>query len=192
MLPPMGRPVDIERRAALLEAAATHLIEHGIAKVSLEEIAATAGTSARMLVHHFGTRDAVIAGALQIARRRQLAHAQEHFAPGPDVAAVLESAWSWLVDQETRKYFRLFQQVAALETLEDRDHPSELRTRLATDWKPLLRALFEADPRHRADAEALAELLLAVYRGLAIELVIGSDEAELARAYERFIKGLAL
>ena len=143
-----------------------------------------------MLVHHFGTRDALIAGALQIARRRQLAHAQDHFAPGPDAAVVLASAWPWLVDSETRKYFRLFGQVAALETLQARDAPSELRTRLATDWKPLFRSLFAADPRHRDDADALAELLLAVYRGLAIELVIGSDEADLRRAYERFIANL--
>ncbi len=192
MLSPMGRPVDTERRTALLEAAATHLVEHGVAKVSLEGIATTAGTSARMLVHHFGTRDALIAGALQIARRRQLAHAQGHFAPGPDAAVVLAAAWPWLVDPETRKYFRLFQQVAALETLEEREAPSELRTRLATDWKPMLRALFAADPRHREDADALAELLLAVYRGLAIELVIGTDEADLRRAYKHFIKGLTL
>ncbi|HEX6022148.1 MAG TPA: TetR/AcrR family transcriptional regulator [Solirubrobacter sp.] len=184
----MGRRVDTDRRAALLDAAATHLIEHGIAKASLEAIAATAGTSARMLVHHFGTRDALIAGALQIARRRQLAHAQEHFKPGPDPAAVLTAAWPWLVDAETRKYFRLFQQVAALETLQERDHPSELRTRLATDWRPMLRAVFAGCD----DPEALADLLIAVYRGLATELVIGSDEAELKRAYERFIKGLAL
>ena len=56
----------------------------------------------------------------------------------------------------------------------------------------MLRALFAADPRHRDDADALAELLLAVYRGLAIELVIGTDEADLRRAYKRFIKGLTL
>ena len=186
----MGRHVDTARRAALLEAAATHLVEHGVAKASLEAIAATAGTSSRMLVHHFGTRDALIAGALQIARRRQLDHAAPHFAPGPDAAAVLESAWPWLVDPETRKFFRLFHQVAALEALEARAEPTELRIRLATDWKPLLRAVFDADARHRGEADALAELLLAVYRGLAIELVVGADEAELRRAHESFVEML--
>ena len=183
----MGRHVDTERRARLLEATATHLVEHGIAHTSLDGIADTAETSSRMLVHHFGTRDALIAGALEIARRRQLDHAADHFVPGPSAADVLRSAWPWFVDSETRKYFRLFQQVAALEKLQDRAAPSELRRRLASDWKPALRAVFAADARHRDDAEALAELSLAVFRGLAIELVARPDEADLRRAYERFI-----
>jgi hypothetical protein len=100
---------------------------------------------------------------------------------------VLESAWSWLVDPETRKYFRLFQQVSALERLEDRAAPSELMVRLATDWKPTLRAVFAADPRHRDQADALAELLLAVYRGFAIELITRPEETHLKHAYERLL-----
>jgi AcrR family transcriptional regulator len=186
----MGRPVDTERRAALLEATATHLVEHGIAGVSLDAIAGSAATSSRMLVHHFGTRDALIAGALEIARRRQLTHADAYFVPEPDAAAVLERAWPWFVDRDTRKYFRLFQQVAALEKLEARATPSTLQLRLASDWRPILRAVFAADVRHRDDADALVELLLAVYRGLAIELVAQPDEARLRRGYNRFIAAL--
>lgn len=188
----MGRHVDAERRAALLEAAATHLVEYGIAHASLDDIARTAETSSRMLVHHFGTRDALVVGALEIARRRQLDHAADYFAPRPDAATVLECAWPWLVDPETRKYFRLFQQVAALEKLEDRAEPSELRVRLGTDWKPMFRAVFAADPRHRDDAEALAELLLAIYRGFAVQMVTQPDETRLQPAYEHFIELLQM
>lgn len=186
----MGRPVDTERRAALLEATADHLVEHGIAGVSLDAIAASAGTSSRMLVHHFGTRDALIAGALEIARRRQLADAERHFVPGPDAAAVLERAWPWFVAPRTRRYFRLFQQVAALEKLAARGPASELRLRLASDWRPMLTAVFEADAAHRARADALGELVLAVYRGLAIELVTRPDEPRLRAAYDRLIDAL--
>lgn len=182
----MGRPVDEERRLALLEAAADHLVEHGIADASLEAIARTAGTSARMLVHHFGSRDALVAGALAVARRRQLDAAARHFAPGPDAVAVLEAAWPWFTAPQTRRYFRLFQQVAALEKLEAPATPSELRTRLSSDWQQLFVELFVADPRHRDEAESLAELLLAVFRGLAIELVAQRDEEALARAFARF------
>ena len=186
----MGRPVDTERRWALLEAAAEHLVEHGIAGVSLDAIAKSAGTSSRMLVHHFGTRDALIAGALEIARRRQLSQAEEYFVPGPDAATVLVRAWPWFVALETRKYFRLFQQVAALEKLQPRAAPTALRLRLASDWRPMFRAVFAADDRHRDDADALVELLLAVYRGLAIELVTQPDEARLRRGYDWFIDAL--
>lgn len=186
----MGRHVDTDRRAELLDAAATHLVEHGVAHASLDSIARTAGTSSRMLVHHFGTRDALVAGALEVARRRQLRHAEASFVPGPDAVAVLESAWAWFVNPETRKYFRLFQQVAALEKLHGPAAPTDLRARLATDWKPLLHEVLVADPRLRDDADALVDLVIAVYRGLAIELVAQPDEAHLRRAYERFLRAL--
>lgn len=186
----MGRPVDEQRRRELLEAAATHLVEHGIRDASLDAIARTAGTSARMLVHHFGSRDALVARALAVARRRQLDAAARHFAPGPDAVAVLEAAWPWFTARETRKYFRLFQQVAALEKLEAPATPSELRRRLSGDWIPLFVELFAADPRHRDEAESLAELLLAVFRGLAIELVAQQDEGPLARAFAQFTTAL--
>jgi AcrR family transcriptional regulator len=184
----MGRRVDTQRRATLLQSAATHLVEHGIAHTSLDDIARTARTSARMLIHHFGTRDVLLTGALQIARRRQLDHAADYFAAGPDAAAVLESAWPWLVDPQTRKYFRLFQQVAALEKLEEPAKPTDLRLRLATDWTPMFRAVFAADPHHRDHADELAALLLTVYRGLAIELVTQPDDARLQRTYQLFIQ----
>ena len=190
MLLLMGRRVDAGRRAALLEAAATHLVEHGLADASLDAIARTAGTSARMLVHHFGGRDAVVTGALEIARRRQLALAEPHFAPGPDASAVLKAAWPWCVHPDTRKYFRLFQQVAALEKLRAPAPPSDLGERLSSDWRPVFTTMFAADPRHRDDAEALAELLLAVFRGLAIELVAGADERRLEAAFECFTDSL--
>jgi AcrR family transcriptional regulator len=186
----VGRHIDTDRRAALLEAAATHLIDHGVVQATLDSIARTAGTTSRMLVHHFGTRDALIAGALEIARQRQLRDAQDHFVPGPDAAAVLESAWSWFVHPQTRKYFRLFQQVAALERLRGPASSTDLYARLATDWKPMFQGVFAADPRHRDHADALVELLLAVYRGLAIELAIQPDETHLLLAYEHFIYAL--
>ena len=182
----MARTVNIDHRQALLRAVARHLVDHGIADQSLSDIAAGVGTSARMLIHHFGTRDALVGHALAIARQWQLEEARRHFQPAPDAVAVLRATWSWLVDERTLSYFRLFQQVAALERLHGADAPTSFSPHLGEDWRPLLLSVFEADPRYD-DAASFADLTIAFYRGLAIDLGYEVHRSRHRRAFERFI-----
>jgi AcrR family transcriptional regulator len=184
----MARPVNAQRRQALVEAAARHLAQHGLANTSLDDIATSAGTSARMLIHHFGSKDQLIAQALEVARRWQLDHARAYFVPAIDAAAVLEATWPWLVDRESLNYFRLFQHVAALERLHGPAADTEFADRLGADWTPILVAVFAADPRYRADAQSLSDLTIAIYRGIAIDLVASPYDERHRRTLDRFIQ----
>lgn len=47
-------------RDALLDAMADHVLEHGLSSVSLRPLAASAGTSDRMLIYHFGSKDELL------------------------------------------------------------------------------------------------------------------------------------
>ena len=51
-------------RAALLGLLADHVLTHGLAGASLRPMAAAAGTSDRMLIYHFGSKDALMADLL--------------------------------------------------------------------------------------------------------------------------------
>jgi AcrR family transcriptional regulator len=51
-------------RETLLPALAAHVLEHGLADVSLRPLAKAAGTSDRMLIYHFGSKDALVAALL--------------------------------------------------------------------------------------------------------------------------------
>ena len=51
-------------RENLLPLLAAHVLEHGIAGLSLRPLAKAAGTSDRMLLYHFGTKDKLVAGLL--------------------------------------------------------------------------------------------------------------------------------
>ena len=183
----MARTVNTDHRQALLKAAARHLVDHGIADQSLSDIAAGIGTSARMLIHHFGTRDALVARALEIARQWQLDEAEQYLQPAADAVAVLRATWSWLVDDQTLSYFRLFQQIAALERLQGADAPTNFSAHLGEDWQPLLFRVFEADPRFD-DAASFADLTIAFYRGLALDLVHEANRSRHRQAFERFIE----
>jgi AcrR family transcriptional regulator len=65
-------------KQALLPALADHVLENGLNSASLRPMAAAAGTSDRMLIYHFGSKDAMI-GAL-------LAFLADRMAMGLDAA----------------------------------------------------------------------------------------------------------
>lgn len=54
----MGRRTQPEIRAGLLTACTNYALEHGLPD-RLEPFAVAADTSSRMLIYHFGTRDAL-------------------------------------------------------------------------------------------------------------------------------------
>lgn len=78
----MGRHKQPEIRDRILDACVDHALAHGLPG-RLEPFAAASGTSARMLIYHFGTRDALLRETLRRARRRQRDFFGELVAPGP-------------------------------------------------------------------------------------------------------------
>src|SRR4051812_11862923 len=66
-----------ETRARLLDAAVDHALAHGIAEVSLRQLATALGTSHRMLIHHFGSREELLVEVIKAAEERQRARLAE-------------------------------------------------------------------------------------------------------------------
>jgi AcrR family transcriptional regulator len=50
----------VDRHDELLEQATDHVLEHGLIGLTLRPLAAAIGTSDRMLIYHFGSRDALV------------------------------------------------------------------------------------------------------------------------------------
>jgi AcrR family transcriptional regulator len=67
----VGRKRQPQIRQRLLAACTDHALEHGLPD-RLGPLAAAAGTSSRMLIYHFGTRDGLLREVLGEARRRQV------------------------------------------------------------------------------------------------------------------------
>ncbi|TSE01162.1 TetR/AcrR family transcriptional regulator [Skermania sp. ID1734] len=70
----MARTLDHAKRAELLADVVTYISEHGLANLSLRPLAAALGTSSRMLIYYFGTKEEMLVQALTSHR--------------PDIAAV--------------------------------------------------------------------------------------------------------
>src|SRR3954471_16915656 len=60
-------------RQRLLDGAIEHVAAHGISDLSLRQLAEALGTSHRMLIHHFGSKEGLWVEIVKEVERRQLA-----------------------------------------------------------------------------------------------------------------------
>ena len=70
-----------DAKVALLRAAIGHLAEHGLGGATLRGIASAIGTSHRMLIYHFGSRDGLEYEAVVRDRLDAVDHDQRRLDP---------------------------------------------------------------------------------------------------------------
>src|ERR1043165_9913408 len=71
-------------RDRLLQSCLTYFLRHGVANLSLRPLAAAVGTSARMLLHYFGSKEALIAEVMGRMQGRLQDEFKELVARRPD------------------------------------------------------------------------------------------------------------
>jgi AcrR family transcriptional regulator len=181
------RTPDLTHRKALLDAAADHLLVHGLTSVSLRQLADATGVSSRMLVHHFGSKERLLTSALGEARRRQRAAFENRLRarPGQPYPTVLANAWRWLGTDEAQPYLRLFGELHAL-ARQPASPYAEFAQRSVLDWLPVLEEGFLADGAEPLEARRSATLTLAVIRGLLMDLHALEDSDRVDAAHELF------
>src|ERR1700722_4211810 len=105
----MGRRRQPQIRQRLLDACTDHALEHGLPD-RLRPLAAAAGTSNRMLIYHFGTRDGLLREGLGQARRRQVKPSPEPIRLRPDepYPTTLARAWFAISGPQGEPYLRMF------------------------------------------------------------------------------------
>jgi AcrR family transcriptional regulator len=178
------RTVDLEKRDRLVDLVATDLVDNGLTGASLERLAKAAHTSARMLVHHFGSRETLVELALDRSRSRQLAAARVALPATPDFLTHVADAWPWFVSAQTRRYFKLSSQVASAEQGNEKD---TVRGGFAREWLDLLQSGFVAAGHSPTAARISATILAAQLRGLFLDLDATDETSRVAEAYRRFV-----
>ena len=176
----MVRTPDQGRRRQLLDKLVEEFARGGIGDRSLRDVAAAVGTSHRMLLHHFGSREELLIAIVEEAELRQMALVPEM---PMDPAEGFTAMWADLRRPELRNLERLF-----FECYSRAAQGEEPFTRIvpgAVDgWLREVEAATAGVPYDRA----MARLGLAVTRGLLLDLVATEDEAGVDAAAEAFVQ----
>src|SRR5215208_1472206 len=104
----MARP-STDTRERLLAAAVDYAAEHGLADLSLRTLAAGLGTSHRMLIFHFGSKEGLLVEVVREVEARQRALLDEFRAdPQLDPLGQMQAFWEHLMSPALWPYERLF------------------------------------------------------------------------------------
>src|SRR3954452_4807609 len=188
----MARPPDPDRRASLLEAATGHVLDHGMANLSLRPLAQAISTSPRMLLYHFGSKEELVTEILAAARRQQ-AELTARWLPGqPDLgpAELLKRFWRWQVD-EHRPFLRLFFEVYGLALQEPGRFPGFPEDAVLA-WLPFVAARLEEAGVRDSQAETVATAVIAAYRGLLLDVLATGDTERGGEALDFFLDAVTL
>ncbi len=164
----MARPVDPQRRAAVLAKAAGYVLEHGLAGLSLRPLAKALGTSPRMLLYDFGTKERLVHEVLAEIRSREQSLLEADI-------RTLEEVWRWIAAPEREPFLRLFFEIYVDALGREEAEP------LVRDWLDFLRTSWTP----QVD-EATATLMVAVVRGLLLDRLATGDHGRTDAALRRF------
>lgn len=167
-------------RERLLDAAIDHFGRHGIGDTSLRGIAEAVGTSHRMLIYHFGSREGLLAEVTREVEARQRTLMSATY--DADLPPLEAGARYWEETVEaTLRYGPLFFELAA-HAMQGREHAATLREELIGAWLPSVTELCRAIGLPEEQAGTHARLALGAARGLLLDLLVTGEREEVARA----------
>jgi AcrR family transcriptional regulator len=164
-------------------AAAQYVLANGLIGLSLRPLAKALGTSARMLIYHFGSREGLMREVLEVMRRGADALVSAWYGESerpPSLAEFFEWLWRTFTTAQMRQTTILSMELYALALREPKAYPGVLNAPLAY-WRSLARK-----SRARADA-AEVTLMTAVTRGLLIDLAATGERRRVEQAVKRFV-----
>src|ERR1700755_2593046 len=113
-MPPRRDSDGTTARERLLAAAMEHVAEHGVGDLSLRGLAAALGTSHRMLIYHFGSREGLLIEVIRTVEAQQRAAvAGLLLDEDASLAEVSRRAWQGVADPALWPNERLFFEIYA-------------------------------------------------------------------------------
>jgi AcrR family transcriptional regulator len=178
-------PREEHAREQLLQRVIGYAAREGITGKSLREIALGAGSSHRMLLYHFGSRQGLLAAIVAAMEAQQRAVLAELTEQAQDPTQVMLGLWKQVSSPRLRPFVRLFFEVFGM-VVQGAPGTEGLRETMTAPW--LAEAATAADVLGVPTDPAQLRLGVAVTRGLLLDLVAGADAAEVDASYRRFVE----
>jgi AcrR family transcriptional regulator len=177
----MARNKDQDHRDELLQACVAAFVRAGTLDLSLEALAKAAKTSKRMLIHYFGSREALEQRATAVLEDRLRSRFRaDLFPPGASIRDVVTALWDQITSPASRGVLLLTMDLTrrSWSGSEKARGFFEEQQRL---WSAML-AKFLPDAR---DVEALLQL----FQGAALVYLVTGDRERGRRALDRWLRG---
>jgi AcrR family transcriptional regulator len=162
-------------RQRLLDGAIEYTAENGMGDLSLRSLAAALGTSNRMLIHHFGSKEGLWVAIVHEVERRQRDLLVD-LMPDP-TASVSDAMWAWwkhISDPSLWPNERLFFELYG-QALQGRPHTLPMLDGIVDSWLDPITEINVAIGVPLEAARAHARLGIAVTRGLLLDLLATRD-----------------
>jgi AcrR family transcriptional regulator len=170
----MNRPKDPALREKLLERAVQYVLQHGIGALSLRPMAKNMGTTARMLIHHFGTKETLVNEVLLAIEHGFARRTAAYIGDNQTVGRTLLHMWTETAAPTMEPALRAMFEVWGQALVHPTRYQSFLES-LTEPWINLLRRRFEQSGRKPAEAAALATLAVGAFQGLQLVRLTGGD-----------------
>jgi AcrR family transcriptional regulator len=172
------------RKTELLDAALKYLIDHGVANASLRPMAAELGTSPRILMFHFRSKEGLLQDVFEELHSRLQASLRAMASSDSDSfrVAPLRRFWQWATSRENFPYFCLLYEAQIVALQNPQEYGRYLR-KASSDWQAAAFDLMSPSLK----SKAMASLCIAVFDGLMLELMSGGDRRHLTESLDLFI-----
>ncbi|MER7692138.1 TetR/AcrR family transcriptional regulator [Streptomyces sp. NPDC097610] len=184
----MPRPPDPAKRRDLLDQVREYMISNGLADLSLRPLARALGTSDRMLLYYFGTKERMVAEALAVDERRPLLRVRSLLGAGDAprdpawVRRFMEEIWRQFADPDVRAVLPLYLEIMVTGLRHPDRYGPVMRDTLAA-WTALLTSVFRDMGLPEARARTEAVLLVDACFGLVVGPLVDGDRGEADAAF---------
>jgi AcrR family transcriptional regulator len=175
-------------RDRLLAAAVDYVAEHGVGELSLRPLAAALGTSHRMLIYHFGSKEGLLIAIVHEVERRQrdfFSSVSTDSSLPPREAGL--KYWRQVTDPRLDQNIRLFFELYG-QAIQGRPGMASFLDGIIDSWIDPLTEYGVARGVPLETARADARLSVAVTRGLLLDLVATGDKQAVDQAYARYLQ----
>jgi AcrR family transcriptional regulator len=182
--------VSSAREQELLQRAYEYVLQHGLMSLSLRPLAQAIGSSPRVLLFLFGSKEGLVQALLARARAAELAFLNELRPTGQpaDLAGVVRRVWQWLVAKQHRPMLVLWLETYAHSLVEPKGPYADFARSTVEDWLDLL-ATHQTTQHRRTRAGATERALaLAVLRGALMDLLASGDEGRTTALVEAHVE----
>lgn len=177
---------DPQRRAAWAQLATDYVHDHGLIGLSLRPLAAELGTSNRVLLYHFGTKDQLVADVLRTSNERSVAEIAA-LEPSKDLRSAVFDLWAVM---EGDRCSRIYVEAAALGLFGREPYVSAVQE-ATTLWIAVLIAHLNKSGVDPAVAERAAHVIDAAFMGFQLSQGPDGSHPERSRSVDDLADAVA-